>query len=87
MTARTDTGALWPNKYKRSHSDPDLQGQINIDGKLVKIVAWYGDNPSLSIRVNNRPTAQQEISSVPNATDKPHNLDEPPKGSDNDIPF
>lgn len=82
--AKLDTGALWPNKYKRTARDPDLQGQINIDGKLVKIVAWYGDNPSISIRVNKgKPQEQHDTDTIC----KPHPMDNPPKDFDDDIPF
>lgn len=91
MTAKLNTGALWPNKYKRSPRDPDLQGQININGELVKIVAWYGDNPSVSIRVNERDKPHDSTRCTSpvhsDADGKQHPMDVPPEGADNDIPF
>ena len=37
---REKNGTLFQNRYKRTDSQPDMKGEIRIDGKLLEIVAW-----------------------------------------------
>ena len=57
MASSINSGGLWVNARKFDASHPDYMGEINVDGKAVKIVAWLSKSsnpaaPYINIKVN-----------------------------------
>ncbi len=63
----TNRGALWPNREKQTDKQPDLKGQINVDGVEYWLSAWKRDPneqnpkaPSLKIALTPKDQAHQQ---------------------------
>jgi uncharacterized protein (DUF736 family) len=35
-----NSGSLWTNEYKKTEKQPDLKGDITINGRKIKLSAW-----------------------------------------------
>jgi hypothetical protein len=75
----TNTGAIWPNKNRKTDKHPTHTGSINVEGVEYWINAWVGDKtknqPSLSFKLNKK-----------EAESKPASAQQAPI-DDSDIPF
>jgi len=51
----TNSGAIWPNKNRKTDKHPTHTGSINVEGVEYWINAWVGDKtknqPSLSFKI------------------------------------
>ncbi len=71
---KPNTGTLFINS-KTNENQPDLKGEINIDGKVIRIAAWKKTTKSgldmYSLKVDDRPAptqapaAKQEFNDMP----------------------
>ena len=57
MASSINSGGLWVNARKFDASHPDYKGEINVEGKAVKIAAWLSKSthpaaPYINIKVN-----------------------------------
>ena len=41
---KLNKGAIFPNEYKKTDSQPDWKGKINVDGKIKEIALWANDH-------------------------------------------
>ena len=41
---KPNTGTMFPNTNKKSDAAPDWRGEINLDGKLIKLAGWMTDS-------------------------------------------
>ena len=75
----TNSGAIWPNKNRKTDKHPTHTGSINVEGVEYWINAWVGDKtknqPSLSFKLNKK-----------EAESKPAPAQQAPI-DDSDIPF
>ena len=68
------TGTLFINT-KTSDTQPDLKGEINIDGKVIRIAAWKRQTKTgtdmYSIKVDDRPVQPKTDQAPPQLSDLP----------------
>ena len=68
------TGTLFINT-KTSDTQPDLKGELNIDGKIIRIAAWKRQTKTgadmYSIKVDDRPVQPKVDSAPPQLSDLP----------------
>ena len=68
------TGTLFINT-KTSETQPDLRGEINIDGKVIRIAAWKRQTKTgtdmYSIKVDDRPAPTQSPAAPAQFNDMP----------------
>lgn len=68
------TGTLFINT-KTSETQPDLRGEINIDGKVIRIAAWKRQTKTgtdmYSIKVDDRPAPTQAPAAPAQFNDMP----------------
>lgn len=62
---KENKGALFKNKDKTKETQPDLTGNINIDGKDYQLSAWKNVSKEsgktyLSLRINNKKEFKKE---------------------------
>lgn len=62
---KENRGALFKNKDKTKETQPDLTGNINIDGKDYQLSAWKNVSKEsgktyLSLRINNKKEFKKE---------------------------
>lgn len=74
----TNSGAVWPNKDRKTDKHPTHTGSINVEGVEYWVNAWVGDKaknqPSLSIKITKKEPKQSKQAPAPAAYD---NLDVP----------
>lgn len=55
---KTNTGAIWPNKNRKTDKHPSHTGSVNVDGVEYNVSGWVGDKtknqPSLSFRLTKK---------------------------------
>jgi len=58
----TNSGAIWPNKQKKTDKHPTHTGSINVEGVEYWVSAWVGDKtknqPSLSFKIQKKESNQ-----------------------------
>lgn len=65
----TNSGAVWPNKDRKTDKHPTHTGSINVEGVEYWVNAWVGDKtknqPSLSFKITKKEPKQSKPAAAP----------------------